>query len=718
MNHDPARRSTADEAMTEQHIAARLTQRARHFDLTDTPVELVVRRGRQRQRRHHNIVGLVAVIGVCGSTIAAVTVLSRPGDHRVVGAPSPSDAAGAESADPTTMVGAETAAPATPLETATLTIVESNLVWNRVDPDSAEALGIGSTVAGDGPFVAWSTAPAQRDDYSPVLWRSDDGQTWEPVADAPFASYVALSELDGRFFAFGTTPAIASNSGLGYDLAVSLSDDAGRTWSSAALPIDVTELAAAQGVSSVGMYPLALATGTHGVLVAAQVTPFIDWERLMPAEANANGWTTTADGVDVYGPPPCAGPSATVVGTFPLATVPTTTLVDAVAGPLKPAAPSLVVDTTSVVVDAAAVGTSTTTIAIGTIGDEVNAIIPPAPGPECTEPTIVDSLTWAELGIDPDAGRASMGSNPRFYFSADGVSFAEVKRPSTPEGSFIGDLRIAAVDDHFVAWTGSYRPDGSSAISALFETTDGQAWIDATPPPLDYPETLAAIGSRLVATGYAFDTNSTRVALRNDDGSWVSVDLNDLILPSDGVKASFAAGGASVGPTGITAIGWLNVDPVAEIGGVELTIDGVTVRAEDSSRSFRFLDAATGSEIATIEDYNSPGALVEISNRDGSFLVRRTTDGPVVATFDQDDIDSMFQDAYRAAANPTAYVLHSTDGLNWSREKVDDIVGETISGAGSFRQTATQVIVAANLAGQTNDNGTPKQVLLIGTPRT
>ena len=56
--------------------------------------------------------------------------------------------------------------------------------------------------------------------------------------------------------------------------------------------------------------------------------------------------------------------------------------------------------------------------------------------------------------------------------------------------------------------------------------------------------------------------------------------------------------------------------------------------------------------------------------------------------------------------------MHSTDGVAWSRESLSDLVGSADRGTGGMRLTDTQIIVAANLAGQQNADGTPKQILL------
>ena len=64
---------------------------------------------------------------------------------------------------------------------------------------------------------------------------------------------------------------------------------------------------------------------------------------------------------------------------------------------------------------------------------------------------------------------------------------------------------------------------------------------------------------------------------------------------------------------------------------------------------------------------------------------------------------------------PKIFLLHSVDGVTWSRDSLDEIAGQPVTGTGGMRLTDSGVIVAANLAGERNPNGTPRQILLIAT---
>ncbi|MBI5089380.1 MAG: hypothetical protein HZB15_11125 [Actinobacteria bacterium] len=202
------------------------------------------------------------------------------------------------------------------------------------------------------------------------------------------------------------------------------------------------------------------------------------------------------------------------------------------------------------------------------------------------------------------------------------------------------------------------------------------------------------------------------VGVRSPDGSWTSVDLDDLRLPSDGVMTQLYTGKLTAGPTGISLIATVSVDPIAEVGGVDVTRNGITMHAADWQGNVTFLDES-GVELGRVAG-GQPSGLVEQDEVAGGYRVRRTAGGAVVATFVYDDISQAIDGSAVETQRP--FVIHSDDGVNWSREALTDLAGEPVQSTSGIRLTDTQIIVAANLEGQANPNGTPKQVLLIGTP--
>ena len=660
MNHDPTGDPSTDgeqPTATERRIAARLIARSRRLELTTTPVEMVVRRGRERQRRQRIATSLLAVVALCGATIGAVQVLLRPGNPGTVTSATSSASAPA---------GADTDSPEQPpsSEFTPITIVEPNLVWNRVDPSSAEAIvSGGGPISGAGPFLAWSTAAGQSDEDTPTIWRSADGLAWDELGDVPGVSAYAMAEFDGQFFAYGTAPAAAPIGGTPFDVGVAVSDDDGDTWTTTSLPIDVSELEAGAGVASVSVSPRGMSAGPQGVLVVASVQPSLDLQALLPADVLTSNFAMTPTGIQSFADSPCRS--------------------DDVPSPTTPAVQCATSD----------------------------GVVP-----------VVHDFTWAELGVDADVARTSMWPNFHYFLSVDGLSFEEVAAPVLGAGMAPSDIRLTLLDDRFVAWIGSGDVNGTTENSELYESTDGRTWTTIGPTPIRYPDSLGTLNGQLVITGYSDATGAGIASVRHADGKWTTVDLNDLTSPTDGVKPSFQLwSSASFGTTGITAIGTLVRDPIAEFGSVEMTRDGVTIRATDDTGTFQFVDTKTNTEIAETTDWTSTDPLVELTAT-GTFSVSRVEGGPAIARFTSDEINAMMAPAYAASETvvPELYVLHSTDGVNWSRQRLADIAGEPNIGEAMAYQSGSQVIVSATVESTdpTAPVGTSDQVILVGTPRT
>lgn len=652
-----------------QHLADRLEHRAGHVDLGPPMLDVVVARGRRRQHRRRTAVGVAAVVGIAGGSVAAVAVLSRPAEpDRIAAAPTDEPSGTSAVAAASTVPGPTTP---TATEVAPTQFAPSPFVWNRIDPDSAEAVSFylgapDNTVAGSGPFVVWSTAPAVSDDYSGVLWRSDDGLTWEQVAAPPALVGRNVAELNGRFLTYGTAPATAA--GRKSDLAIGTSDDAGRTWTTTALPLDTSDLLAEQGVTSVGVNATSIAANDNGVLVSAQVTANIDLVSKLPADVRGLGWELTESGVRV---PTGEGCDAVTASTISFG------------GPVA----------TEATVDSATPSTT--------------------PAPSCDTRT----YTWAELGVSERAAEAMMHPDVRMFFSADGVTFTEIDPVGIDAGAT--DVRLTVLGDVFAASVNLLDADGSTS-TALFTSGDGSQWIALGPSPVAWSEGFGAVGDSLVVTGYGVETNTQVIAVRDASGTWAITPMNSFVLPTDGVQASMGSGSLAIGPNGISMIGALLVDPVAEIGGVTFSVDGFTIEIDDTSYTHRVIDDATGEVLATVSmEASSNPELVTIvyGDQQPTIEVRRDAGGDVLATYTYDDLSNAVATATGAQpTGPEIFLLHSRDGITWSRDSLDEIAGEAVTGTGGIRLTDTQVIVAANLAGERNPNGTPKQTLLVATP--
>jgi hypothetical protein len=648
-----------------QELADRLARRAGSVDLGPPVVDVVIGRGHQRRQRRRAAVGIAAVTGICGASVVAIAALSRPSDNgSIVAAPSGTDEASAEtpasSAPLATVVAPVDTTPVDPLE-----LVPSPLVWNRVDPDSSEAVslfwgGVDHGIAGDGPFVAWSTAPGRADDYHPTLWRSDDGQRWQQVATEPEFVARNVAERNGAFFTFGTSPATVTERKS--DLSVGTSTDGGRTWTSAVLPLDTSALGAEEGVQGVGVNATSIATSPAGILLSAQVNAFADINAALPPEYRDSGWNIVDAGVEVFAGGECGTATTMVVGvasTVPAGSTPPT----AVAG--------------------------------------------------CEQVV----FSWADLGISERAAQTIQHPEVLLFFSPDGATFEPIEAPTGFDADWTY-ARLTSFGDGFAALVNG--PDGGAS---LITSADGRSWSDLGPVPLSWPDSIDEFGGRLVLSGWADGGYSRQVvAVREVDGTWTTTDLRSFLQPGDGVLPSIGVSHLAVGPSGITAVAFLTRDPVAEQGGLTVPLDGgITLAVADTSLSHEVY-GPDGNLLGVVDQNQTSDSPLVASVPDEVYGVRwevRTeVDGPVVATYSYEDLNAELTAAGAYEGRMQLLVLQSSDGRSWSRESLDELVGQTVSGSGGIRLTDSQVIVPANLADERNPDGTATQVLLVGTART
>ena len=72
--------------------------------------------------------------------------------------------------------------------------------------------------------------------------------------------------------------------------------------------------------------------------------------------------------------------------------------------------------------------------------------------------------------------------------------------------------------------------------------------------------------------------------------------------------------------------------------------------------------------------------------------------------------------AFGTVATPQTLVLHSSDGVAWSRESLQDLGAETANWVSSVTTVGGRVLVTYVDSGNRNDDGTPSTFVLVGTP--
>ncbi|MEO5898594.1 MAG: hypothetical protein ABIR68_00520 [Ilumatobacteraceae bacterium] len=691
----------------EGRISRHLHNQAPLINVGAPSVIAVTRRAAQRRIRRRAAVGVMSTAAVSAGTIFGIQALSRTQTHRLRPAGTPTEQS------PGGGIGR-------------LTAVDPSLVWNTVEPDSTKALGSTAlmTSTADG-FIAWSTQPGRSNDFAPKLYRSTDGVNWTVAGDAPNTGNAHQFTSDGkRLFSFATTAAPAPVNGSRFGLEVGASDDAGATWQPTELPVDLGDLSGLHGKVEAYVTPLSIAAGSKGVLAVVGVQPRFAPEVERQLGGGING--VTAEGV--LRANSCVGEATTIVvgaaggglpdGTYPAMSgqsVHTTPADTALAGTV-PGDVTTTELTGAAITGAAATSTTVTGIApgetapagtdsVGTarVGAVTDSTVPVTDGttPACdtsaTAPATPAVVAWSDLGIDP-ATAAIFGGAPRLFLSGDGTTFTPVAFPDVaPGGQVVGVNSIATADGF--ALTVSTIAAGTArggVESRLFTSTDGSTWVSYDIASL-YVSSLGRLADGAIGV-VGTDVDGSPIASVLRDGVVRSTGLNGLLGPADGRSARMSVQQSAVGPTGFTMVASVFRDSVVEAGGVSITRDGVTMTIEDGNGTASFVDAATGEVLGRLSPTSGPTGQVhqQPQNADGTLdYAIAAADGSTRTTFTGMEVQQHLAQVYaeRQSLTPSTLVLHSDDGLDWSREDLDAIAGFPAYGVMRVQSTSTSVLI-------------------------
>ncbi len=668
-------------------LADRLRRQARSLDVGNTPVAAVVQRGRQRHERRRVATGLAAVLVVSGTAIGTIQLLSQPTSHKVV--PATDSEAGATAPEGTIAGGS-------PSDQLTdVNRVDSNLAWNVVEPGSTEALGSviwdNSAVAGQtAPYLAWSTAPGKTANqaFVPTLYRSDDGIHWVPAGGTSFTqpevSMRGVGSRNGRMFAFGTAAATAPiPSGGGGDVVVDVSDDLGASWRHITLPMDLRGLAKSKGVQSVG-FQGELVASDRGVVAIGVPSVNID-----PSVYGGNdGYIAQRDGAILLNFPTCGSDVVATTISF---------------GGGYSQAPT----------DSAPAFTSpagaTTTTNVGVTGT--------APVEQCARnsaPQQSGLIPWSDLGVDGSAVAAMF--TPRVFVSTDGENFVEGSFPALPDGYQMSQIVVVPTANGFAASTTLYAPGAGQGLAKLYTSTDGLTWGESDMPAGQYNIVNVLPNGTIVAFGSDLTTGQPFTAVSTDGVEWSKLTLANLLNTDDGATAQLNVWLSGAGPGGVTAVAGVDVDAAAESGGFSIDKDGVRLTMTSSrSQAMVATDIATGEELGRF-DGRGPGDTTSILGYDAQGAMRLLSpDGTVRVRFTDADMQALYQQ--QAVVPPKTVVLHSTDGMNWSRDDVTPLVGFDAYGVNRVQVTDSNVLVSMVDSNSRDAQGIPKSVVLVGTAK-
>jgi hypothetical protein len=207
------------------------------------------------------------------------------------------------------------------------------------------------------------------------------------------------------------------------------------------------------------------------------------------------------------------------------------------------------------------------------------------------------------------------------------------------------------------------------------------------------------------------------MAVSTDGVEWSKMTLAGLLDPEDGTSAQLNVGMSAAGPGGITAIAGIDVDAALEAGGFSIEKDGVRLTMTESRyQAMVASDIATGEELGRWDGRTPPDANATLGyDEHGTGFRVLNPDGTVRVRFTDADMQELF--LQQGGYSPKSVVLHSTDGINWSRDDVSPIAGFDSVGATRVQVTDSSVLISMVDANSRDAQGTPKTVVLVGTAK-
>ncbi len=655
----------SSETLTRRRLERHLDMVAADVTIPPSQPMVAERRARQRTfRRRRAAAAGFAVASVAGAVIG-VRTLSEP-TPSILTASDQSDMASAPETGASVAVTPDVSAVQADDSWPAAQLEEPAFVWKVVEPDKDRA--VTGTFSDDGPetfpTLAISTAPGRSNDYNGIastVWSTEDGIEWEQSSlSSPFsAEYWRASVIGDGVFAVGTAPGIAQSEPNPLQVATSTlgSDE----WEIVELPIDTHEFRdLAMAYTGLQIEPIPLDDQLM-IAVSFRSAPDVEAaaQELGLDPRSLENWIPTSTGIVVH--------DAACIEELERSNMPFST---------------------------------TTVVENGTEQSGFDA---------CR----TSEFDFDELGLPAETVIALESQTTRFFLVDAELSVTEVASPAPGEllsrrYDSVG-ARFSVGEDFFDG--GPWDPDSTLEI---FEF-DGVQWASSTESdlPLNFINRPAAFSGGV--GGITTDERGISFATTDADGVVTSVDLSMLLSEDDVLLAGGSQSAVAVDGRLVTTVQEYP-DLIAQAGGVELTVDGVTVRKDSAEGETYFVDTATGERIPgdrirANDGFDESGLAVEILDADG--VVRATFTGEQL-------YDELGQDVYRDASNfgTRSSILTTVDGVSFSVESVAellDLEDDEVSGVQRIASDGETVVVAVGLTERHPDD-TPKQLVLVGTP--
>jgi hypothetical protein len=271
------------------------------------------------------------------------------------------------------------------------------------------------------------------------------------------------------------------------------------------------------------------------------------------------------------------------------------------------------------------------------------------------------------------------------------------------------------LDDGF-AIVATLTTDSSSATTRLYRSTDAMTWSDVELPAANVNSFAQLADGSLAGVGWS--NAGSPVAIVSTDGvDWTATDLSGLVTEADGASANLQVLSTAIGASGITLGGQITGDPWTQSGPTTMSKDGVTISMINQIGELSFTDESTGEvighfgDIPSDADPSSEHTKVDPDTGDVQLLADDGSVRLTVSNAERNALINQGMDRYVMKA----LILHSGDGVNWSREDVSDIAGFPVKWIHRVQAAGDKVLVTVLDTSTLNDLGKPTTVVLVGT---
>lgn len=684
---------------TKHRLTRHLQSLADDATVPESSPDAARRRARQRTvARRRGVTAGLAAASVAG-VVAGVSILSTPATTTLQTSDDGSTrdtAPGSEAAPPNAATVPASVADTSAVVQREATSDDPAFVWKVVEPDKDSS--VNGTFSGDGvtsyPTLIVSTAPGRSNDYDnieTVVWQTDDGiEFTQSSLTSPFSAGVWQPEfVADDIYSVGTAPGIAVNDPNPLQVAVNGFDGTDDDWRSIDLPIDAHEFAdLPMAFSSLAVSRVPL---DDRLLVVATPQIYPDYEevaRSQGLDADTFLHWNEADGGIEYADADCMEGDGQIDGPY----TSTTMVVDA--------------SSNSIPVDGP----------VATVGENPPASTTPPGDVVGTAPADyyetgggcpLSFISWADAGVPAETIAALESAASRFFtIDADlNVSEIESPVPGAKFASFLFGQGARFVD---VVSDGAYSlyTDEPGPPIPFFEF-DGTGFVTGEMPGVNWQHQPASFGEGLA--GMSWSSSGTTFTIVDATNTIAEVDLRPLLGENTNISDGSLTAPAAAGGRLVFVVSESD-DPIAEAGGIELTVDGVTIRRDSAMSDIMYLDAASGEVI--------PDDRIVFDMRGGVTVV--AADGAVMAEFTEEQLYNDLEGQIDwSDVGPGRYsVLTTADGQAFSVESVADLLGvddSNVSHVSRVVSDGTTVTITVTLNERYEDD-TRKQLVLVGTP--